>query len=123
MQAEQWGREAEEHAIAARSPYHLARMYQGRGNIARARRDEGGFTFFEKALQIARDKGYRLLEGETLLEYALLRSQSGETEEAQAYLECARDIFVELGTVHEQVRAEQALRDLTGGGELLVVAE
>jgi len=122
-QAEHWGREAEEQAVAARSPYRLGRMYHGRGNIARSRGDDGGFTFYEKALQIAREKGYPLLEGETLVDYALLRSQMGERDEAQAYLERARDIFIELGAVHEQVRAEQALRDITGGGELLVVTE
>ncbi|HEX2093896.1 MAG TPA: tetratricopeptide repeat protein, partial [Longimicrobiaceae bacterium] len=84
LQAEEWGRAAEERAIAARSPYYLGRMYQGRGNIARAQGDDGGFTFFEKALQIAREKEYPLLEAETLVDYALLRNQTGGVEEAQA---------------------------------------
>ncbi|HYJ80329.1 MAG TPA: tetratricopeptide repeat protein, partial [Longimicrobiaceae bacterium] len=54
-QAEEWGRMAEEHAIASRSPYTLVHMYRGRGKIALARGDADGFTFFEKALEIARD--------------------------------------------------------------------
>lgn len=115
-QAEEWGRAAEERAIATRSPYFLGRTYHGRGNIARAIGDDGGFIFFEKALQIAREKGYRLLEGETLVDYALLKIQNGETEEAQAYLEHAREIFIDLGTTQDQERAEQALRDIAGPG-------
>jgi tetratricopeptide (TPR) repeat protein len=109
------GREAEEYAIAARSPYYLAHMYRGLGNIARATGDEDGFIFFEKSLEIAREKGYPLVEGETLIDYARLRAQMGEGEEAQAYLEKAREIFQELGAIQEQARAEAGLRDLGAG--------
>lgn len=111
-QAEEWGRVAEEHAIRSGSAYMLGRMYQGRGNIARARRDDDGFTFFEKALEIAREKGYPFLEAETLRDYAELRRQSGGTEEAQAYLERARDVFQELGAVRELARVEGTLAEL-----------
>jgi tetratricopeptide (TPR) repeat protein len=107
--AEDWARKAEEHAIAARSPYSIGRVYLGRGNIARAQGAEGGLTFYEKALEIARDKDLRALEGEVLLDYALLRKQMGGMEEAQAYLEHARTIFSELGEVHDRTRAEQEI--------------
>jgi tetratricopeptide (TPR) repeat protein len=117
LQAERYGREAEEHAIAARSPYYLAEMYRGLGNIARARGDDDGFTFYEKALELARQKEYPHLEGETLVEYAILRGQSGGTEEARSYLERARDLFIQIGAVHEQARAEQALRELARPNE------
>jgi tetratricopeptide (TPR) repeat protein len=116
-QAEALGREAEEQAIASGSPYTLGRMYQGRGNIARARGDEDGFIFYEKALEIAREKGYPFLEGETCLDYALMRAQSGGVEEAQAYLERAIDIFGRLGTLRELERAERALADLAPATE------
>lgn len=109
--AERWGREAEEHAIAARSPYYLAHIYRGLGNIAGARGDDA-FIFFEKALEIARAKQYPLVEGETLMDYALLRARMGEQEEAQAYLEHARRIFVALGAAHEQAKAEERLERL-----------
>lgn len=122
-QAEELGRAAEERAIAAKSPYFLGHMYQGRGNIARARGDEGGFIFYEKALQIAREKEYLPLEGETLVDYALFRSQTDGTEEAQAYLERAREIFSSLGSVHELARAEEALRSLTGEDRVIVTTE
>lgn len=122
-QAEQWGRAAEDRAIATRSPYFLGRMYHGRGTIVAARGDDGGFTFFEKALQIAHEKEFPLLEGEILVDYALLRLQTGEVEEAQAYLERARDIFIGLGAVHEQERAEQALIKVSSSDEIAAAAE
>lgn len=111
-QAEEWSRTAEEHAIAARSPYILGRMYQGRGNVARARGDDDGFIFYEKALEIAREKKYAILEAETLVDYAQLRVNTGGAEEAQAYLERALEVFRESGSVREQARAEQLLTQL-----------
>lgn len=110
--AEEWSRVAEEHAIRAGSAYTLGRMYQGRGNIARARGDEDGFTFFEKALEIARDKGYPFLEAETLAEYAELRRHTGGVEEAEAYLERARELFMQLGSPQNLANAERALEEI-----------
>lgn len=122
-EAERWGREAEEHAIAARSPYSLGFMYQGRGRIALARGDVDGFIFFEKALEIARDKGYPFLEAETLVDYALLRMQAGGAEEAQAYLEHARGIFAALGAPRFQARAEQLLAEIAAAAPLAAAAD
>ena len=117
-EAEEWGRLAEDHAIAAGSAYILGRMYQGRGNLARARGDEDGFTFFEKALEIARDKGYPFLEAEALTNYAELRARHGGLEEAAAYLERAREIFTELGAVRDVSRVQRALAELRGAIEV-----
>lgn len=111
-QAQEWGRVAEEYAIRSGSAYMLGHMYQGRGNIARASGDADGFTFFEKALEIAREKGYTFLEAETLASYADLRRQTGGVEEAQAYLERAREIFQELGAVRDLARVEEALAEI-----------
>jgi tetratricopeptide (TPR) repeat protein len=111
-QAEEWGRESEEHAIRSGSAYILGRMYQGRGNVARARGNEDGFTFFEKALEIAREKGYPFLEAETLRDYAALRRQNGGLEEAQAYLERARELFHQLGSVRDAAQVETALQQI-----------
>lgn len=110
--AEEWGRASEEHAIRSGSAYTLGRMYQGRGNVACARGDEDGFIFFEKALEIAREKGYPFLEAETLRDYALLRRQTGGLEEAQAYLERAREIFASLGAVQSVADADRALEEI-----------
>ncbi|MFL5538168.1 MAG: tetratricopeptide repeat protein [Longimicrobiaceae bacterium] len=121
-QAEEWGRVAEENAIAAGSPYTLGAMYLGRGRVALARSDADGFTFFEKALEIAREKGYLSLEAETLVDYATLRAQNDGTEEAIAYLERACEILRGLGArgiSGELERAEAALEELrTGVGDL-----
>jgi tetratricopeptide (TPR) repeat protein len=112
-QAHEYGREAEAQAIRAQSPYTLAGMYRGLGNIARGSGEDDGFIFFEKALQIAREKGYALLEAETLADYAELRAQSGQIEEARAYLERARELFVYIGAAHEQARAAERLHTLS----------
>lgn len=111
-QAEEWGRVAEEHAIASGSPYTLGAMYLGRGRTALARGDADGFTFFEKALEIAREKGYPTLEAETLIDYASLRAQNGGGEEAVAYLERAVEILGRLGAVSDLERAERALAEI-----------
>ncbi len=111
-EAEELARVAEEHAIASRSPYTLGYMYRHLGNLARARGDEDGFTFYEKALQIAREKGYPSLEAETLADYAALRRHNGGAEEAVAYLERARELFLELGSVQDLARTERALAEL-----------
>ncbi len=110
--AEDRARAAEEHAIASGSPYALGRMYYARGNLARVRGDVDGFTFFGKALEIARDKGYPYLEAETLAQYADLRLKTGGVEEAQAYLESARDIFGDLGAVRDHNRTQESLARL-----------
>ena len=116
-QAEEWGRVAEEQAIAARSPYTLGHMYRGRGKVALARGAADGFTFFEKALEIARDKGYVFLEGETLVDYAALRAQNGGVDEAVDFLKHACEIFRGLGALGELERAEKALAGLSDWGE------
>ena len=118
-QAEEYGRMSEEHAIAAGSPYTLGHMYLGRGKIARAQGDADGFTFFEKALEIAREKGYPYLEAATLVDYAALRAQNDGGEEAAAYLERACEILRGLGAVGELERAKTALEELrAGSGDL-----
>jgi tetratricopeptide (TPR) repeat protein len=111
-QAEEWGRLAEEQAIASGSPYTIGYMYQGRGKISGARGDADGFTFFEKALEIARDKGYPFLEAETLMDYAALRAQNDGAEEALAYLERASELFRELGASGELARAQREIDEL-----------
>lgn len=96
-EAERWSREAEEHAISSRSTYALGHLYLGLGKLARARGDTNGFVFYEKALEIARQCAYHLLEAETLLDYAPVREELGGADEARAYVERAREIFQSLG--------------------------
>ena len=121
-EAEELGRVAEEHAIASGSPYSIGYMYRSRGNLARARGDEDGFTFYEKALQIAQEKGYRSLEADTLADYAQLRRRAGGSEEAEAYLERAREIYLQTGAVQSLSRVERALAELRTAGPHLAPA-
>lgn len=109
---EEWGRIAEEYALRSRSPYYLGHMYRGLGVIARSRGAEG-VTFFEKALEIARETDLPLLEGETLVDYAPLRADMGQTEEALDYLERARAIFTSLGASGELHRLAEVARAIT----------
>jgi tetratricopeptide (TPR) repeat protein len=111
-EAEDMGKMAEEHAIQSGSPYALGYMYRNLGNLARARGDEDGFTFYEKALQIAQEKGYPSLEAETLADYAELRRNAGGAEEAEAYLERAREMFIQLGWPLSLASAERALAEI-----------
>jgi tetratricopeptide (TPR) repeat protein len=120
-QAADMARLAEEHAIASGSPYTLGYMYRNLGNLARARGDEDGFTFFEKALQIAREKGYPSLEAEALADYAEMRRGAGGVEEAEAYLERARELFVELGSPQNLARVERALEEIRSERAVLEV--
>jgi tetratricopeptide (TPR) repeat protein len=114
-QAEEWGRVAEENAIAAGSPYTLGAVYLGRARIALARGEADGFIFFEKALEIAQLKGYPILEAETLMDYAALRAQNDGGEEAAAYLERACEILRGVGAVADLERAQTALAELRAG--------
>jgi tetratricopeptide (TPR) repeat protein len=111
-EAEKWGRVAEEHAIAAGSPYNIGRVYHVRGVVATARGEEDGFTFYEKALEISREKGYLSLEADTLLDYARLRRKTGGAEEAEAYLERALELFGRYGAVVNAERAEKLLAEI-----------
>jgi tetratricopeptide (TPR) repeat protein len=111
-EAEDLARISEEHALQSTSPYTLGYMYRHLGNLARARGSEDGFTFFEKALQIAREKGYPSLEAETLTDYAELRSRNGGAGEAVDYLERARELFQQLGSVQDLAKVERALAEL-----------
>lgn len=112
-EAEHWGRVAEEHAIRSRSPYLLGRVYQVRGNVAREAGDEDGFIFYEKALEIARERELTLLEGETLLDYSGLRARMSEHDEARSYLERAKEIFAAAGASAELVRADELSGEMT----------
>lgn len=122
-EAERWGREAEEHAIASRSPYTLGHLYLGLAKLARARGDGEGMVFHEKALQLAREWRYQLLEAETLVDYALLRHDQEGTEEALSYLQHARDIFEALGDVGELERAVREMERIGGAPRVAASAD
>lgn len=110
--AVRWSRTAEDYAIAARSVDYLCYVYRGLGNIARDTGHEDGVAFYEKALDMARVRGLSFSEAQTLTDYAELRARADGVEEARAYLERARNIFLEVGATPEARRAEEALAKL-----------
>jgi tetratricopeptide (TPR) repeat protein len=110
--AVQLARAAEQHAAARRSPHVLGEVYKCLGNIAREIGDADGFTFFEKALELARRHILPMLEATALVDYARLRMACGGSEEAIAYLQRAISIFRELGAEGERSAAGAVLEVL-----------
>lgn len=111
-------RRAEEIAISHSFTAGLAHVYVVIGKIHRRRRDENGFVFFEKAIELCRSrKCSPLLEGQIYYEYAVFRAQLGEREEARAHLERARDILEPFGDVPELTRVHAELERLSASGE------
>ena len=102
-------RRAEEHALTAGSPWALGIVYTDIGKIFRLSRDPNGFTFFEKALEICRERVYPLVEGQAHLEYGRFRKDFGELDEAASYLQRAVEIFAQLGA---GAHLDQAKREI-----------
>lgn len=96
--AEDEARRAEEIAIIHNFTYELAGLYALMGRMRGMDRDETGFVFFEKAIELCQGPDpFPRLEAEVFREYGLFRSTLGEREEAVAYLERAREILEGLG--------------------------
>ena len=87
-------RRMEELAIGHNISRELARAYILLGEVRARQRDETGFVFFEKAIELSRQGDPALrLEAEAYLAYSHFRSTFGEMEEARACLERAREIL------------------------------
>jgi tetratricopeptide (TPR) repeat protein len=111
--AEAEGRRAEEVAIAHDLSRSLALLYVVLGQLKGRERDETGFVFFEKAIELSRGPTPSpRLEAEVYLAYGLFRRDLGDIEEARAYLERARDLVQGLGPDALLVRIEHELAEL-----------
>lgn len=87
-------RSAEETAVLHNASLELARLYLVLGKIRGVLRDDTGFVFFEKSLELTRHpEPAPRLEAEVYLEYGLFRRGQEDFEEARAYLERAREIL------------------------------
>jgi tetratricopeptide (TPR) repeat protein len=94
-----------EHRLIASLPY----AYRGLGAIARARKDEEGFLFYEQALDLCREGGLPAYElALTQLEYAEFEADTGRRDAALARLDEAGAIFARLGAGLELDRTEAA---------------
>jgi tetratricopeptide (TPR) repeat protein len=108
-EAEALARSAEEAALRAGSPRALAEIYIRLGKVFRLRSDANGVTFFEKALEICRQRRYPHTEANAYLEYGLFRRLHGDIEEARIYFERARHLFADIGAARLQRVAEDQL--------------
>jgi len=109
-EAEDELRRAEEEAILHNVPRFLARIYVMLGQARARQRDDAGFVFFEKAIELCRGSDpLPHLEAEAYLEYALFRRELGDTDEARAYLERAREILESVGDGNTLARVDAAL--------------
>lgn len=110
VEAEDEARSAEEHAVVNNLTNDLARLYILMGGIRRAQRDESGFVFFEKAIELSRGgEPAPLIEAEAYHEYGLFRRAFDDAYEARAYLERAREILESLGDTAGLARVDKEL--------------
>ena len=111
--AEDEARHAEELAITHHQPRLLARVYILIGKLRGRQRDENGFIFFEQAIALCRGaEPAPRIEADVYREYAAFRVACGETGEARAYLERARDLLEPFGDDAALDRVDSALRQL-----------
>jgi len=103
-------RQAEEIAIVHNCTSELARLYVLMGRVCGRQRDDRGFVFFEKAIELSRGRAPDLrLEAEAYMEYGAFRNQLGDREEGRAYLERAREIAEAIGDGQFLSRIDQLL--------------
>ncbi|HVZ76832.1 MAG TPA: hypothetical protein VG818_02480, partial [Gemmatimonadaceae bacterium] len=93
----------------------LVEIYVLMGTLCGLQRDDGGFVFFEQALQLAAiTDASPLLHARIFSEYGSFKEHVGTAEEAEGYLERARRIFASLGAGDEARRVEHKLVKLAG---------
>lgn len=110
VDAEDEARRAEEHAVVHNLTNDLARLYVVMGGIRAEQRDESGFVFFEKAIELSRGgEPAPLIEADAYYEYALFRRAFDDSYEARAYLERAREILESVGDAASLARVDAEL--------------
>jgi tetratricopeptide (TPR) repeat protein len=117
LEAEEEARRAEEVGIVGRLVSDLVDVYDLLGTIARHRRDEGGFVFYEQALSITRERALpSRVEALLYHGYGRLQLACGTPDEALAYLERSGRIYRSLGLAPELAAV---LADLESTGHTL----
>ncbi|HET8771552.1 MAG TPA: hypothetical protein VFM71_11270 [Gemmatimonadaceae bacterium] len=115
--AEDEARRAEQMAVVHNETNELARIYVLMGGIRRLQRDESGFVFFEKAIELSQGgEPTPHLEADAYFDYAVFRESFGEHDEARAYLERSREILETLGDRPALARIDEMLRRLPASG-------
>jgi tetratricopeptide (TPR) repeat protein len=110
FEAAEEARQAEEIAILHRFISDLADVYALLGSLARLRRDEGGFVFYEQALEVCREHDLPDKTRAGILQgYGQLHTACGRRAEGHAYLEAALEIYRTLGFAQEAARVQADL--------------
>jgi tetratricopeptide (TPR) repeat protein len=114
LEAEEEARRGEQLAIERSLTRRLVPIYLFLGRLRGGQGDDGGFVFFEKALELCRQLSVPPgEEGQAYHQYAMFREQLGQREEARALLERAGEILALLGEVPELKRVRAGLRRLS----------
>ena len=101
LDAAEQAREAEREAVRARLVPKLPEVYRLLGRIASAQDNADAFVFFERALDIIRDRALPVLEEAlTLQAYAQCETRRGEAETARQLHEEAAERFRALEIAH-----------------------
>lgn len=109
--AEDEARRVEEAAIVHALTEELAHAYVVIGKVRALRSDDRGFVFYEKALELCRQRDPSpTLEAEVYLEYGVFQRQLGLVEEARAYLERSREILQGISDVRMLERVGHELQ-------------
>lgn len=115
VEAEDEARRAEEEAVVHNRTRELARLYIIMGGIRGRQRDESGFVFFEKAIELSRSgEPAPRVESEAYLEYGLFRHGFDDAYEARAYLERARELMETTGDTKGIARVDAELARVDG---------
>jgi tetratricopeptide (TPR) repeat protein len=110
FEAAEEARRAEEIAILHRFIADLVDVYVLLGSLARLRQDDGGFVFFEQALEVCREHALPdKTHAGVLHGYGQLHTACGRPAEGQAYLEAALEIYRTLGFAREAANVEADL--------------
>jgi tetratricopeptide (TPR) repeat protein len=101
LDAVEQAREAEREALRVSLAPKLPEVYRMLGRIASAQGNDDAFVFFERALDIIRERALPVLEEAlTLQAYAACEASRGEEDAARQLHHRARELFETLGSTH-----------------------
>lgn len=105
LDAAEEARRAERAALIGRLPQKLPEVYRILGRITAAEGEEDAFVFFERALEIIRDRALPALErAQTLQAYAEAESEAGREDNAAPLAQEAMRLYGTLGIDRKRSR-------------------
>lgn len=114
LEAGEIARHAEEQAIRNAVTMRLPTVYRLLGDVASRRGHQDAFVFFERALELVRDRDLPALErAETLEAYGAWEAEQEQVDSAIEHLKEARETYRSLGMEHEAEDLTSKLHKLT----------